>query len=373
MKTFDIKLQRDSSVPLGRQLKAGIIALMRGGVLKPGDRAPSVRDLVETSGVSYAIVARAVSELVAEGALERRAGVGVFVPSQGDDGKPARKKGASHILFIFSGRHGDLQGQYHFQILESVQLHCLESGAFATLMAYSNFKDLESALRRFDSVDGLVLSSLLTEAELFEISSLGLPMVFYGYDIDPQEHAMDVVCPDNFHGGELATRHLLELGHRRIAFCGSAEDSRFAKRESGYRLALRKRGVVEDERLICRAASAEGRIAFLEEALSLSPELRPTAFFGANDNIAAHLAIHIRDVMKLRIPGDVSVIGFDNRKEAGGEEFGLSSVDFSRKLMGEAVLDRLLQRMERQDQAFIAINIPVSLAVRKSTAPPPTA
>ena len=369
MKTFDMNLRRDSDMPLGRQIKSGILALIRGGTLKPGDKAPSVRDLVESSGVSYAIVARAVSELVAEKALERKLGVGVFVPHPGQAGKAARR-GSSHILFIFSRRHGDLRGQYHFQILESIQGRCMESGAIVSLMAYSGFKELESTVKRFEGVDGLVLSSLLSPAELLEISALGIPMVFYGYDLDPQEHHMDVICPDNFHGGELATRHLLELGHRRIAFLGNVEDQRFAKRESGYRLALRRHGVAEDEGLICRAGDGAGRSAFVSTALSMPSERRPTAFFAANDSIAVDLLRQLQDDFKLQVPGDISVIGFDNRKESCGEELGLTSVDFSRSLMGESLLERLFQRMGNLNQAYITINIPVSLAIRKSTAAP---
>lgn len=185
--------------------------------------------------------------------------------------------------------------------------------------------------------------------------------------IDPHEGPINLptVDSDNLAGGLLATRHLLELGHRRIGFLSGRPDLvSSALRESGYRQALADAGIVVDDLLI-RTGDYSAEAARESAVQLLSQENRPTAVFAAND-LSAIAAIEVAQEMGLRVPEDLSVVGFDDIPEAGAMTPPLTTVRQPIQQMGAAGIALLVQLMDGKELDSRHVRLETSLVKRGS-------
>ncbi len=160
--------------------------------------------------------------------------------------------------------------------------------------------------RRVDGV--IVLAGRLGDAALVSLAQ-NLPVVVTGRSL--QAPGLLSLNFDNFEGGRLATHHLLQLGHRRIAFItGDTRHPDARERQRGYRAALEAAGIAPDPALVVPGQYTEdsGRLAV--ERL-LDSRVPFSAIFAANDQMAfgAVLGLHRR---RMQVPRDVSVVGFDD-------------------------------------------------------------
>jgi LacI family transcriptional regulator len=183
---------------------------------------------------------------------------------------------------------------------------------------------------------------------------------------------MPVVDSQNLEGANRVTRHLIELGHRRIGFLGGRPDLESARqREEGFRAALAEAGIDFDPGLfrvggfLAETASGPAR-----ELLSL-PD-RPTAVVAANDRSAIEV-MRIAAELGLSVPGDVSIVGFDNIPESALVDPPLTTVDQSIQSLGYEAVRLLLDFIEHPERHVgeepIHIRLPTELVVRRSTGP----
>ncbi|GII97918.1 LacI family transcriptional regulator [Sediminihabitans luteus] len=194
----------------------------------------------------------------------------------------------------------------------------------------------------------------------------GIPVVAVDPHTGPQ--GPPTVDSDNLAGALLATTHLLDLGHRRIGFLGGREDLESSRlREQGYRDALAAAGVPVDPALVrvggYRAETADHP---LHELLAL-PD-RPTAVFAAND-LTAIRAVEVATGLGLDVPGDLSVVGFDNVPESALCVPPLTTVAQPLRRMGAEAL-RLLLDLLAGTPRDPHVRLETSLVRRGSTAPP---
>jgi LacI family transcriptional regulator len=178
----------------------------------------------------------------------------------------------------------------------------------------------------------------------------------------------DAVVLDNDRGGHDATHHLLQLGHRRIALLVADTDwTSDAGRLKGYVLAHEELGLPVDERLILRIAfhapDAEERIADLLE------QQQPTGIFAANNTLAEH-AWHVLRSLGLRLPQDVSLVGFDDVPWMAMVEPGITAVSQPTLEMGRKAAELLLRRSADRTAPRAVETLEPTLIVRGSTAPP---
>lgn len=173
---------------------------------------------------------------------------------------------------------------------------------------------------------------------------------------------------DNVAGARVATQHLIDLGHRRIAHVRGRTDLVSAQqREQGYREALEGAGIPFDPDLVrvggYRAAETTDAA---RELLSLAQ--RPTGVFAAND-LSAIRVIEVAAELGLRVPDDLSVVGYDNVPEAVGAVPALTTIAQPMHEMGaEAV--RILLGLLSGETGEEHLRMPATLVVRASTAPP---
>jgi DNA-binding LacI/PurR family transcriptional regulator len=221
---------------------------------------------------------------------------------------------------------------------------------------------------RGDRADGLlVVSTLPPEPEVERIRAARIPCIL----VDAVHPALPSIAVDDVGGGELATRHLVELGHRRIALIGDPPpEFRFEwsrDRTHGYERALRRAGIAvrpeyvrEGTRLlhVARAIAAE--------LLSL-PE-RPTAIFASSDTQALGTLEAARR-LGIRVPEELSVVGFDDIEVAS--YVGLTTVRQPLAESGRRGAELLLRALGGRPVDLRTELLPLELVVRGTTGPAP--
>lgn len=188
--------------------------------------------------------------------------------------------------------------------------------------------------------------------------------------IDPvADSAIPSVTADNLTGATAAVEHLLGLGHRRIGFiAGRSSLAAASSREEGYRRVLTRAGIAIDPSLIGRGDFRPETAVPLARAL-LDLRDRPTAIFAASDG----MALKVLDVARERgldVPGDLSIVGFDNVPESALAQPGLTTVDQSMFQLGYEAAQLLTSLLTGVPQVPHQVRLPVRLVVRGSTAPP---
>ncbi|WP_082567901.1 LacI family DNA-binding transcriptional regulator [Pelomonas sp. Root1217] len=214
---------------------------------------------------------------------------------------------------------------------------------------------------------GLILPMPNVEdAYLGDLEHRQLPCVFVNFDARAME--LPVVVVENRKGARTAVEHLLSLGHRRIAFiAGSHYTGQSTERQAAYVEALNAAGIAADPALIVpgRFVQTGGYAATLQ--LLTLPE-PPTAIFAANDEMAfgAIDAIHSKG---LRVPEDISVVGFDDIAISSHIHPPLTTMRQPLVELSACAVRELVALIEGQGVAARKIALPLELVVRKSTGP----
>lgn len=237
-----------------------------------------------------------------------------------------------------------------------------------------------ATLERFldrGAVDGLLLVSLPIEGETGErLSRVNAPVVLVGTRSGQPADApdFDTLWWDDAAGARRATEHLVGLGHRRVGLISAhAWSYNSTPRLDGYRDALEAAGLGFDPDLVVSGQavkhagySEEAGAEAMETLLALDDP--PTAVFAASDVQAFGAWAFARDA-GLRVPRDVSIVGYDNLKVS--RFLGLTTVDQQMKAVGHRATTRLLDRMATPSMPAVFSEIDVPLVVRDSTAPAP--
>jgi DNA-binding LacI/PurR family transcriptional regulator len=212
--------------------------------------------------------------------------------------------------------------------------------------------------------DGLILvSPRMTGTQIGE--AVGpLPCVVIGRRL---RGGPDWVMTDEAIGAHLAVEHLVELGHRRIVHIDGGAGAGAAPRRAGYLKAMDEAGLKREAQVLPGDFTEDAGVHGAEKLLSAGT--LPTAVFAANDLVAVGLIDRLeRD--GVRIPQDVSVVGYDNTFVAGLNHIRLTTVNQPRHEMGREALQLLLERAEGRTGRATRLHVP-TLVERSTTAPPP--
>jgi len=249
------------------------------------------------------------------------------------------------------------------QLNETLALH----GYYLALSFTGGRRDGDGGhyLIQEDRVDGIVLLSPTEEtSRIAELNRRSIPYVL----IDHQLPAHDdwSVTVNNYAGGQAAARHLIELGHRSIAHLSGNELYRSTReRRAGFLDEMRRAGIEPFE-----LAAGEYAVQFGYETASrwLGEQRLPTAVFAGDDHIAFGVMNALTEA-GLRVPADVSVIGFDDQALASQLRPHLTTVRQPAAGIGTAAADMLLSRIGGADGST-PIKLEPELIVRQSTSSP---
>ncbi len=218
-------------------------------------------------------------------------------------------------------------------------------------------------------VDGLILAPAHSNAApVLTLQQRGVPVVVIDRHIPT---AVDIVRCDSEGGAYRLVRHLLDLGHRRIAILSGLPDVSTAQdRVAGYRRALAEAGLSADEALLFhREFTLAAGEAMARQAMALDP--RPTALFAVNNFIAIG-ALQALHAMGVRVPEDISLVAFDDLPPTLMLEPFLTVASQPAYEMGYHATELLLQRIAGDaPAAYQHIVLPTTLIVRESASPLP--
>jgi LacI family transcriptional regulator len=228
------------------------------------------------------------------------------------------------------------------------------------------------AMLRDRQVDGLLLATArLHDSAIAQLAKEQTPFVLVNRHTEPI--TPNVVVPDDYAGAVAAIEHLLELGHQRIAhIAGSDDASTGYLRRQAYLDTLRSHhaDTFDDQAALLVSGSFREAGGYTAMRTLLELPDPPTAVFAVND-LAALGAIHAIIEAGLRVPDDISVVGFNDLFHASHMAPNLTTVQVPHRAMGVRATERLLDMVVGGVQPESPLLMPVTLIVRQSTAPAP--
>lgn len=221
---------------------------------------------------------------------------------------------------------------------------------------------------RSQMIDGLICSSLRTTPDELRAASRNLPLVIIGHTPSNLITDFDVVATDEAFAAFLVVDHLTSYGHKKIVHISGGTDDGPAYRSKAFMAEMRKRKLSASARVLEGYWSQEAGYDCTEEILK-SKE-RPTAIYAANDLIAMGVLAKLKE-KGLRVPEDISVIGYDDSQFAQLHLTNLTSVKESLFEMGRLGFELLTTRLEgkRGTNSPQLLRIKPDLIVRTSTGP----
>ncbi|WP_062237203.1 substrate-binding domain-containing protein [Fictibacillus sp. FJAT-27399] len=212
-------------------------------------------------------------------------------------------------------------------------------------------------------VDGvLILSHISTEYSNAVIAT-GIPTVIIDHH-HPLIQA-DAILTNNRFGAYTAVKHLIELGHRNIAYVGNVRLSpSYQERLEGYRLALQEHGIELNEEFVFSDVLEDDQdVTGLVQGL----DVQPSAWFCVNDGFG----FFVRSALQqhgIAVPGEASVCSFDNGMLSRLSTPKITTMNIDLELYGRKAVEQLTWRMHYKDEPIIELLLPAELIVRESTA-----
>lgn len=372
-----LKIDFDSSAPapLHAKLSDALLNQISDGTSQPGDILPSERQLHTLLNLSRPTIRQAINSLIQQGLVQRVPGKGTFVL------EPEKTKTPTGLIGLIVSRPN-----FHFfypQLAAAFDDRVRQSNFGMVMALHGDRADLLSEV-----IEGLLLSQHIVGLAITpprfgnamrviqRLRRANVPFVFIGrQDADVQ---VDSVSPDNQQIGYQATRHLIDMGHRRITHLGFSDYSTGASRLEGYQLALAEAELSPDfvevpEHISTGIAGIDDedpstRIAVPAHQAALEMlgrKERPTAVFCFNDMVALGVYKAARE-LGLRIPNDVSIVAVDNLPTLTHFEVPLTTFALPGGDIGRQGANLLLRRIAGEEMGPQQYLLPAPMIRRAS-------
>lgn len=332
----------------------------------------TIADVAEKAGVSKVTVSYVLSGKCKTARISDTTAARVMDVAQKLDYRPnaparmlARKHSGAVALVFQYADYFTASSSFVAELMRGVCEGCVESGVDLMLHTRPVDEGIAEANALMDGrVDGALVLRDGDDPTLRLVLERRFPCVlFFSRAQDPDIAFVD--C-DNFEGGRLATRHLLELGHRRILMLkGSAGSVSSNDRFSGYRSALDQFGVEFDPALVHVVTGPSHDLGPLLDVMR-RPD-RPTAIFAWSDDVAFGV-LRALQAIGLSVPGDVSLVGFDSTDACERCAPPLTSVRQPIVQMAREAARLLGRLIQGQDVERKGLVFSPTLDVRSSTA-----
>ena len=337
----------------------------------------SIKDVARIAGVSIATVSRCINDPDQVKEKTRIRVQQAILKTGYSPNKLAQsfRTGKTKVIMVVLPSVGD---PFFTEVMKGIRSVASEEG-YSILINETQFNTMTAdeigAMVVSRQADGIVLLATMSPFGTEVLSSKShraLPIVIGCETISSELAVFPSVHIDNAAAAEEATTYLIDAGHQRIAFIYGMQQSLLTRdREDGYRAAMHKAGLaVENGWVLEGRLTIGGAIGATQELLNHAH--RPTAIFCANDEMAMGCYHELRSA-GLHIPGDISVVGFDNIRYAAVMDPPLTTISQPAEEIGERVMHRLLQEIqdERKDKGEQEI-VKHKLLIRQSVSAPPS-
>lgn len=330
----------------------------------------TIREVAENAGVSYATVSHVINNtrLVTQETRER-----VLAAMDALNYRPnalarSLRQGKTNTLGLVLP---DSANPFFAEISRSIEDEAFKKG-YSVFLCNTEL-DTQRELFYVDvlsnkQVDGIIFVAAGDQADSLDfLIRRNMPVVMIDRDIPSVE--VDAVLTDHELGGFLATKYLLELGHKRIAcIAGPSSITPSAERITGYKRALEEAGLSYEDNLILRGDyHAQSGMEITHSILKMNP--RPTAIFALNDLMALG-ALRAAAEAGYSVPKDLSIVGYDDLEIARFTTPPLTTIAQPKKEIGAQAVNLLVDRMSRKSRAPSRLVLPPELIIRRSTKEP---
>lgn len=377
-----IQLDHNSYVSLHAQLHNTLRQLIISGRWENGERIPSETQLAQHLEISRSTVRIALQSIEVEGLITRVAGRGTFVCYD-----PTTALETRLIGFVTRSFHNEI----HRTLLSSVETELRSAGHSLVFSKAQDNQEEVTVLSQLltDNVRGVVLwaNARTTTAQqevLWSYQAQGVPIVFMDRVVDGVD--ADYVGSDNYGGTYTLVNHLIELGHRDIAYLSHDISNLYPieERYRGYQAAMRQHNF--PDAAVWKITSPNSDAFFETDLYDLLDQQiphfnsqiqnliekaapQPTALVCANDALAI-LAMRAVRHMGMTVPNDISIVGFDDITLAAYLDIPLTTVSQDAHEIGRRAAQILLERLDGFSGPSAHHVVPTKLQIRMSTTTP---
>jgi len=365
-KTDIFAIRFEKVIPKYYQIERHIKYLISSGRLKPGDKLPPEEIIAEKLGIHRWTVNKALNHLVNEGLLYRNKSQGTYITSY----KAENTKTIAVILY-------HIDNPFYSRIVKSIEEEASKKGYHLILCNSlgDEEKEVEYVVRltKQRKVDGILICprNLGLTSPVFDIlNNVNLPFVVFPQVDKKKARGLNYVITDDKKGSYIAVRHLIKKGHREIGFVAPAEwDWKKAifilDRWEGYRQAMEEEGIEVNDRFIIGTEGVE-----MEDGLKVAMEkIEAIKNFTALFCVGDLLAIGILKGLErkgVKIPDEISIIGFDNIEMAGHFDICLTTVEQPTYLIGKKATEILINQIEGKRKSPEHVILQPKLIIRSS-------
>jgi LacI family transcriptional regulator len=332
----------------------------------------TIKDVAKKAGVSIATVSFVINESKHISADTKNRVLKAikslnYHPSKSAINLVSGKTG--NIGFILTNDHFLRTEPFYTRIFLGTEFEARNEGYYILLTSVSTDFNENDSLPRFilnKSIDGIIVAGKIPVNLIERISASNLPTVYVDYI--PPTNSHPLVLIDNIQGGLLATNHLINLGHKNIAFIGGdIVHPSLSDRLKGYKQALENANIPFKNNLIVTDAKYPDRQNGFNSAKKIfSKNKSVTAVFAGNDAMAIGVLHYLKD-NGYKVPEDISLIGFDDVEADLMLSPPLTTVRVPKIEMGVEALKLLVNTLKNKKSLPKKILVPVELVVRKST------
>lgn len=337
-------IKPDKYLPKYYQLKEYLKKMIQNGDIIPPQKLPSESDLVRQFKISRHTVRHAFSELENEGWIYREQGKGTFCAFRG-----SKKEQKIAVLTTYISN-------YIFPyIIRGIEETLCESGfSFSIASTGNNKLKEEECMKRFleQDISGIIVEPTksakpnINQKYFQELDKRNIPYILLHATYPGLDSAYVIMNDEK--GGFIATEYLLKLGHKNIAGIFLSDDLQGIRRQEGFLFALKKYNLTVNNEFLGNYKTEQMFTFPYNFTLNLlKKENRPTAIVCYNDQIAIQVIEAIRR-SNLKIPQDISLVGYDDSNLAVATEVKLTTIKHPKEEMGKRVAHMIIDMINRE-------------------------
>ena len=339
------------------------------------NRRPTIKDVARLSGLSVSTVSLVINNRGYVSTEARRKVLTVveelaYHPTRSARGLASKTSG--NIGFIVSEDHFSQAEPFYTRIFLGTEFEARAHNYYILLTTVGERFNRQDDMPRFlleRNVDGIIIAGKINPRLAESIADTGIPIVLVDYELKRMKASSVLI--DNRGGARAAVQHLVECGHKEIAFVGGdIEHPSIVERLAGFQEACEEYQLPSDDRLV----SVDQNDTRVHDGMKALGKIfigggKPTAVFAANDALAIGCMRYAKQ-SGLHIPDDLALVGFDDIDMSSHVEPRLTTIRVFKEEMGKLAVQRLVDIINSKSQAVVTTHVPVELVVRDSTVLP---